>query len=269
MNNNERVGEIMQEDKVFIPIPNGVIEATIHINSWILPVYTYLSLNKNIIGQVKTSIKEIQDEFYTPKNRLAEKENKENILKAILLLTSNLSNKDRTNLITSFLDITQEENFSEEEIELTDDEKLNQEKILQFYNSFELFEDYLKNFFKINMKYDCFREKNFTKCTLKEYFLFTDYFKNVMGKSKSNKTTGSQLMASYFLIKSIISKKQKFKETTFANSPSKLAFTKKRFMEYTGFTAIKTESILTELEKYNLITRYKNIINLPESEITE
>lgn len=250
--------------EVFIPIPNGVIEASIKVNQWLLPVYCYLYINKNILGSIDTTVKLIQNAYFTPKNRLQEKEYKENITKALWLLTSNMINENQEVLYSSLIDINNYEDLSEEEIILSkDDSNSDFNSIDSFLKKFGDVDSFVKSFLTIKVKYNCSQEKNFTKCTLEEYLLFKDYFSSVMGKDNKNKTTGFQLMYAYFLIKAIISKKRNFKDTTFFGNGYSTTLTKKNFKEHCKFTSTKTESVLFELEKFKLITINKNIIDLP------
>ena len=70
-------------------------------------------------------------------------------------------------------------------------------------------------------------------------------------------------MYSYFLIKATISKKRKFKDTSFFGSGYVTTLSLKNFRNYCQFTSAKAESVLSELEKYKLIVINKNIIDLP------
>lgn len=246
--------------EVFIPIPNGIIEASIKVNQWLLPVYCYLYLNKNILGSIDTTVKLIQNAYFTPKNRIQEKENKENIVKALLLLTSNLSNENQEVLYSSLIDIENYENLSGEEIVISKENT----SVNSFFESVEKIDEFIKAFLTIKVKYNCSQEKNFTKCSIEEYLLFKQYFSSVMGKDNKNKTSGFQLMFAYFVIKAVITKKRNFKDTSFFGGGYSTTLSKKNFMSYCNFSSIKADSVLTELEKYNLIKINKNTIDLPD-----
>lgn len=257
---SDKRGDGLKElSEVFIPIPNGIIEASIKVNQWILPVYCYLYINKNILGTIDTTVKLIQNAYFTPKNRSQEKENKENIAKALWLLTSNMTNENQDVLYSSLIDINKYENLSEEEITLSEDLNL----VESLFNKFGDIDTFIKSFLTIKINYNCSKEKNFTKCSIEEYMFFKNYFSSIMGKDNKNKITGFQLMYSYFLIKATISKKRKFKDTSFFGSGYVTTLSLKNFRNYCQFTSAKAESVLSELEKYKLIAINKNIIDLP------
>lgn len=248
---------------VFIPIPNGTIEASIKVNQWILPVYCYLYINKNILSSIDTTVKLIQNAYFIPKNRSQEKENKEDIAKALWLLTSNMNNENQDVLYSSLIDINEYEDLGGEELVLSKDKLDSLASIESFLNKFGNIDSFIKSFLTIKINYNCSQEKNFTKCSLEEYLFFKNYFLAVMGKDNKNKTTGFQLMYSYFLIKAVVSKKRNFKDTSFFGNGYTTTLSIKNFKNYCQFTSAKAESVLTELEKYKLITINKNIIDLP------
>ena len=56
-------------NSVFAKIPFGVIQASNKINQYLLPTYLYLAVNKNIFGEVKTSVRSIREEYINTTNR--------------------------------------------------------------------------------------------------------------------------------------------------------------------------------------------------------
>ena len=247
-------------EDIFIPIPNNIIDLSVLTNPWVLPLYTYIAMNKNIMGEVDLSVKQVQYRFFTPMNRMSERQNKINILKALFLLTSCISTKKGKVLLNNPIDIVGFENFSGEE--LIASTKVNENTFENFFSNIfgdidkKEFDEILKSYFTIKVNYNL-KSGGFTKCTPSEYVFFLNYFHNIMGKDNKNRTTGFELMSAYFMVKKNVLRNKNFNKmpTSLYDAPEILS--EQLLAKKCGFTKIKTNSVIKELLKYNLLSSFE------------
>lgn len=240
-------------EDIFVPIPNDVIDLSAINNSWVLPLYAYIAMNKNILGEVDLSVKQIQYKFFTPQNRTSEKQNKINILKALFLLTTCISSTKGKVLLNNPIDIVGFEDYSKEE--LVDSSGNDFEEFFA-----EIFEDYkdkkidelIKSYFTVKINYNL-KNGGFTKCTPSEYAFFLDYFHNIMGKDNKNRTTGFELMTAYFMTKKTVLRNKSFNKMPTSLYTTPETINEKTLMKKCNFSKVKTESVIKELLKYNLL----------------
>ena len=261
--------DVKWNEDIFVPVPNNIINLSVIANPWVLPLYIYIAMNKNILGEVDLSIKQIQYKFYTPANRMSEKQNKTNILKALFLLTTCISTSNGKILLDNPIDIIGFEDYSKEELIASDKNKEN--TFEKFYSEIlglneKQLDEVLKYYFTVKVNYHS-KNGGFTKCTPSEYNFFLNYFHNIMNKDIKNRTTGFELISAYYMVKKNVLRNKSFNKMPTSLYTAPEAISEKLLMKKCGFSKAKNESVIKELLKYNLLTSsVTQMLSLPPIE---
>ena len=163
---------------VFAKIPFGVIQASNKINQYLLPTYLYLAVNKNIFGEVKTSIRSIREEYINTANRTYWHEDE--FYEALIVLTSNIIDEENNSIIDNLIDIKNFEHLSQMELQYSS-KNLNtssdfEAQIKNLVKEFDAETDYSLKKKDIIISINSFQTgKGFVKCSYQEYNLFRNF----------------------------------------------------------------------------------------------
>ena len=251
-------------NSVFAKIPFGVIQASNKINQYLLPTYLYLAVNKNIFGEVKTSVRSIREEYINTANRTYWHEDE--FYEALIVLTSNIIDEENNSIIDNLIDIKNFEHLSQMELQYNSSKNLNtssdfEAQIKSLIKEFDAEIDYSLKKKDIIISINSFQTgKGFVKCSYQEYNLFRN-FQSFLKKNNS-RISICQAVNAYYTIKFIIKRNEALINLGLAKKNCSDQVSKSLFKKECCFADNTAKCVLQILKSMNLI----EVVNNPKKE---
>ena len=251
-------------NNVFAKIPFGVIQASNKINQYLLPTYLYLAVNKNIFGEVKTSIRSIREEYINTANRAYWHEDE--FYEALIILTSNIIDEENNSIIDNLIDIKNLEHLSQMELQYNSSKNSNasldfETQIKSLIKEFDAEIDYSLKKKDIIISINSFQTgKGFVKCSYQEYNLFRN-FQSFLKKNNS-RISICQAVNAYYTVKFIIKRNEALINLGLAKKNCSDQVSKSLFKKECCFADNTAKCVLQILKSMNLI----EVVNNPKKE---
>lgn len=259
---NTNIKENKETREVFAKIPYGVLQASNKINQYLLPTYLYIAINRNIFGELKTSVRSIREEYINTTNRRYWHE--EEFYQSLLMLTASVIDEDNNSIYDNLINIKGLEDIGQMEIQCRlgnnksppEDDKLQfkiqslDEQLKNLVLDFtEATDDNLKKKNIIISINSTINSKGFFKCTYDEYNAFKNFHLYLTGKS--SRISICQAINAYFTIKYIIKRNEALKEMGILkkHNPSQVSKSLlKRECNFTDYTIKAVIQLLIDMK---------------------
>lgn len=244
-------------NSVFAKVPFGVIQASNKINQYLLPTYLYLAVNKNIFGEVKTSIRSIREEYINTANRAYWHEDE--FYEALIVLTSNIVDEESNSIIDNLIDIKNLEHLSQMELRYNNsaDSSNFDEQVKNLIKEFDNEVDYPLKKKDMIISINSFQTgKGFVKCSYQEYNLFKE-FQSFLKKNNS-RISICQAMNAYYTIKFIIRRNEALINLGLAKKNCSDQVSKSLLKKECCFADNTAKCVLQILKSMNLIEVFNN-----------
>lgn len=244
-------------NSVFAKVPFGVIQASNKINQYLLPTYLYLAVNKNIFGEVKTSIRSIREEYINTANRAYWHEDE--FYEALIILTSNIVDEESNSIIDNLIDIKNLEHLSQMELRCNNsaDSSNFDEQVKNLIKEFDDEIDYPLKKKDMIISINSFQTgKGFVKCSYQEYNLFRE-FQSFLKKNNS-RISICQAMNTYYTIKFIIRRNEALINLGLAKKNCSDQVSKSLLKKECCFADNTAKCVLQILKSMNLIEVFNN-----------
>lgn len=239
--------------EVFAKIPYGVLQASNKFNQYILPTYLYLAINRNIFGEIKTSVRSIREEYINTSNRRYWHE--DDFYKSILMLTASIVDEDNNSICDNLIDIKGLEDLSQMELRYDSSSQIDTLTKDFEKNEIEGIPDLRKKDFIITMNQSS-TQKGFVKCTYNEYNTFKsfqDYLKN-----NDSRISVCQALNAYFTIKYIIKRNEALIEMGIGKRNSLKQVSRILFKKECLFSDYTAKAVLQILNNMGLVYTIPN-----------
>ena len=198
------VNKNIDNDNNFVKIPNNLLTLSLKEYPALTLVYTYLVINRNMLGKTNVSISALRKDIFKTKNQNVVQKKEEDIINSFIILSNCITNAENLVVSDSHIQIqSYEEYFDQGEISY---ESLSV-AIAQMRCTLKV---NCKNFVRDPLSIITVEDTNaFVKLTLKEYLTLMSFvYQNPKGKSYKI----ADLLNIYLLVKSNISKKDSFRK---------------------------------------------------------
>lgn len=250
---NQGKGISKNNIEVFAKIPYGVLQASNKFNQYILPTYLYLAINRNVFGEIKTSVRSIREEYINTTNRRYWHE--EDFYKSILMLTASIVDEENNSICDNLIDIKGLEDLSQMELRYNSDSQIDT-LIKDFEkNEADNIPDLKKKDFIIIMNQSP-SQKGFVKCTYDEYNAFKS-FSNYL-KTNDSRISVCQALNAYFSIKYIIKRNEALIEMGIGKKNSLKQVSRILLKKECGFSDYTAKAVLQVLNNMGLVYTIPN-----------
>lgn len=238
-------------NSLFVKIPNGIIDLSNSLNSYLSLTYLFLAINKNMLGKVNSSILFLEECFADndKENQKTKSEKIDKILSSLYLLSNTIVNKKKEIVFDSVIDIPKYgDYFNHCEFEINTCSKKIEEEKIKLYKQYQKFPNYTLSVVVDNENIS----NNFTVLSINDYLLIMDYClkRNIRPKPKVD-----TFLNTYLLIKMLINRRKALNKSFPNGWKYRETVTLKELLKKTNLSSTTLRKYLEMMIELNLIEK--------------